>query len=315
MKLLIDNTNKTKSGIYKITNTITDMVYIGSAYNFYNRFRTHKSTLKNNRHANDHLQKSYKKYGEENFTFSIIEMCAIEELENKEAYYLNLYFGKHCYNMNKNVQCRFMNNRFNKKHALVSPNNICIEHYGNLKTLAKFLNTLDNTISESKFYDGMFKLVNGKREHYKGWRLVENAHIDITTPTKSKYNGKLYETVVISPDGIEYGPIKNLAKFCYEHNIPSAASFSNLINRKLKYYKGWYVKDINIPLKHNEMIYEILLESPTGELFGPITNLTKFAREHDLSQGGLRGFITGRLKTYKGWKILKSLENKNDLLN
>ena len=60
------------SGIYKITNIVTQDCYVGSALNISKRKSKHFSDLKLNRHFSTFLQNSYNKYGIENFTFEIL---------------------------------------------------------------------------------------------------------------------------------------------------------------------------------------------------------------------------------------------------
>ena len=78
-------------GIYKITNLINLKVYIGQSDRLNDRKREHFYRLKRNEHNNEHLQKSYDKYGEENFIFEIIEET--DDLDNREIYWINEYGG------------------------------------------------------------------------------------------------------------------------------------------------------------------------------------------------------------------------------
>ena len=59
--------NKTKGGIYKITNIIKGNFYIGSSINVEKRMYEHKRMLRKNKHTNIHLQRSWNKYGEKDF--------------------------------------------------------------------------------------------------------------------------------------------------------------------------------------------------------------------------------------------------------
>jgi group I intron endonuclease len=77
-------------GIYKIINLINNKVYVGSAVNIKNRFKTHKRLLKNHKHFNNHLQSSYIKYGEGQFRYDIIETTSTEELLEKEVCWIKL---------------------------------------------------------------------------------------------------------------------------------------------------------------------------------------------------------------------------------
>jgi group I intron endonuclease len=92
---------KTLIGVYKITNLINNKLYVGSAINIKNRFKTHKRLLKNNKHFNNHLQSSYNKYGIDNFIYDIIEITSIDTLLKKECFWiteLNANNPKYGYN-------------------------------------------------------------------------------------------------------------------------------------------------------------------------------------------------------------------------
>ena len=77
--------------IYIIKNKVNGKIYIGKTKDFYDRKRDHFNALRKNEHCNDHMQMAFNKYGEENFEMSILEVCAIEELDEKEIYYINKY--------------------------------------------------------------------------------------------------------------------------------------------------------------------------------------------------------------------------------
>lgn len=81
---------KQSPGIYKIENSVTKKVYIGSSINVSVRITAHKVSLKGNRHGNIHLQRSFNKHGIEFFNFVILEYCEESELITKEEYYINL---------------------------------------------------------------------------------------------------------------------------------------------------------------------------------------------------------------------------------
>jgi group I intron endonuclease len=61
------------SGVYTITNTLNGKIYIGSAFSFKKRWNEHKNDLRNNRHKNVHLQRTWNKDKEPNFKFEILE--------------------------------------------------------------------------------------------------------------------------------------------------------------------------------------------------------------------------------------------------
>jgi group I intron endonuclease len=84
-------------GIYKITNPI-DRIYIGQSVNIKKRFNDYKFLdCKYQRK----LYNSLNKYGYINHTFEILEECDIEQLNERERYYQDLY---NC--VNKGLNCR-----------------------------------------------------------------------------------------------------------------------------------------------------------------------------------------------------------------
>ncbi len=61
------------SGIYMILNLENKKFYIGSTINMWTRRREHFTELARGDHHNDYLQRSWVKYGEDNFRFYIVE--------------------------------------------------------------------------------------------------------------------------------------------------------------------------------------------------------------------------------------------------
>ena len=59
--------------VYQIKNIKNNKVYIGSSKDIGSRWAEHKRDLKVGVHRNQHLQKSYNKYGKNNFVFEILE--------------------------------------------------------------------------------------------------------------------------------------------------------------------------------------------------------------------------------------------------
>jgi hypothetical protein len=84
--------NETKCGIYKITNILDNKCYIGQSVDIYKRWCDHCKcgcgidTPKNNK-----LYAAMEQDGIENFTFELLEECPREELNKKEAFYIDLY--------------------------------------------------------------------------------------------------------------------------------------------------------------------------------------------------------------------------------
>ena len=98
------------SGIYKITNAVTCDFYVGSAVNISNRFEHHRNALTANHHENEHLQRSWNKYGAACFEFSVCECCEKERLIEREQYYIDN--EKPSYNI-----CQIAGSRLGCKHT------------------------------------------------------------------------------------------------------------------------------------------------------------------------------------------------------
>jgi len=64
---------KNVAGIYCILNKTNNKKYIGCATNIDKRWDKHRSKLENNKHENSYLQRTWNKYGKENFEFNIIQ--------------------------------------------------------------------------------------------------------------------------------------------------------------------------------------------------------------------------------------------------
>ena len=83
-------------GIYKIENLINGKVYIGQSVDIKGRWNEHK--LVNSRASKDALKRqkyplylAFEKYGLDNFSFEVIEECSVEELNEKEQFYIKKY--------------------------------------------------------------------------------------------------------------------------------------------------------------------------------------------------------------------------------
>lgn len=84
--------DKTKMGIYKITNLKTDECYIGQSVDIYKRWTDHcKAGLGIDTPAGNKLYKSMQDYGLQNFSFELLCECPKQELDEKEKYFIQLY--------------------------------------------------------------------------------------------------------------------------------------------------------------------------------------------------------------------------------
>ena len=78
-------------GIYKITNNITNEIYIGQSINCYKRFQIHKYNHKQPNKRNIPLYHAMNTYGFDNFIFDVIEVCEKSLLNERELFWINFY--------------------------------------------------------------------------------------------------------------------------------------------------------------------------------------------------------------------------------
>jgi group I intron endonuclease len=190
-------------GIYKIENLSDNKIYIGSSVNINSRKYKHFWMLRKNIHDNNHLQNSYNKFGEKKFTFTILELCNIEDLIMLENKYINTYktdnseFG---YNLAKVNE--FRRNTFNDDVKLnLSKYNL--NKNGNIK---KFIlteisngksNIFDNLFEASRylinegFTNGSERNVRQKLSTTLRGKIINNGYKGSIRKTIYKHNFKL----------------------------------------------------------------------------------------------------------------------------
>lgn len=80
-------------GIYKIENLINGKKYIGQSVHIEKRWNTEKANAFNEtKHDYNYpLQRAFRKYGLENFSFEVVEECSKEMLNERERYWINFY--------------------------------------------------------------------------------------------------------------------------------------------------------------------------------------------------------------------------------
>lgn len=82
-----------KIGIYLIENNINHKKYVGQSVNIIARWQAHRCSAENNlaQDAYTAIHKAMQKYGKDNFTYTIIEECTVEQLDEREVYWIKYY--------------------------------------------------------------------------------------------------------------------------------------------------------------------------------------------------------------------------------
>jgi group I intron endonuclease len=207
--------------IYKITNNINNKVYIGQTIEtIKKRWSRHtwKCTIKRNAMA---ITNAIIKYGKENFIIEQIDIAkSIEELNEKEIYYIDLYNS-------------------------MSPNGYNLVTGGGNKRLSELTK---RKISESNkgriVSDETRKKLS---DSHKGVKLSDERRLKMSISNKGKkpsentINASIKshqkEYTLLNPEG-EIITFINMAKFCRENNL-SNAKLCLVASGKRKSHKGW----------------------------------------------------------------------------
>lgn len=89
------NTGPVITGIYKITNLLSGKFYIGQSVDINYRFYEHNFGA--GLAHNSAIDSAIKKYGIENFSYEILEVCEKEQLFERERYWAEVIFQGKCY--------------------------------------------------------------------------------------------------------------------------------------------------------------------------------------------------------------------------
>lgn len=112
-------------GIYKITNKITGESYIGLSKNIERRWMAHKTPSRGTTVSN-----FIKKYGKDNFSLEILEECSLDELSDKEKYYVALYDTKeNGMNLTSGGETPFNSSGYYRVHKVKDPEHSALGYY------------------------------------------------------------------------------------------------------------------------------------------------------------------------------------------
>ena len=248
-------------GVYKIRNKVNDKRYVGSTNDFKKGWKARSGALRKGSYHNEHLQRAWNKYGEENFAFEIEEevvgnnkaLLAVEQVYLDEGFELGIL-----YNVARKAGGGNLGEEVNRKiskalkgQALGPPSE---EHKAKgsaakmgtecaAKSYPSFLNIFTGEVipagkNLSKLcrerglcLESMRMVVKGIRKHACGcWVL--NAD-------EAKANVRLYPSFFNVKTGQTIPTCTNLSKLCREHGL-NYANMVNLARGTTKQsYDGW----------------------------------------------------------------------------
>lgn len=301
--------------IYKIENSVNGKTYIGSTDRAFERRRVeHITELRGGYHDNKYLQNSWNKYGEDSFTFSIIEKTDNpDHTHEREKYWI-------AYHVTLLGEDSIYNIMPVEKSSYGKPRPFSDSHKDNMSVAAKErcsdpaererMREIGKRGRESRLANGPIAVSAETREKqskaakekyangYKrpAFKLSDEAKRKISAARANKiWDG------FISPDGTEYRDIINLKEFCRIHGLQHAA-MQRVANGIQEAHKGW--KSINEYVSSKEVRYFGPFVSPDGTVYYNITSLKDFCKEHNLAMSSMSQVETGKVRSNKGWTKL-----------
>ncbi len=306
------NGEELNSGIYKIVNTHSGRVYIGGAKQFKTRWETgHGTCLKRNKHRNKFFQRDFNKCFLELGNDDFLEFYILELLPGTTKFQRNPYEEKWIAKFD--IQDKIYNI---EKHPATGDKS-CFSH------------TPEETRKRMSKALIKFNLENPEMSRKKSVLVKEKMKIDILFAENIMKNFKkgieacaktFSEFIIVSPEGEKFYNIKNLAQFARDHDLCPSKLHATVVGRQ-KTTRGWTAysvnnllseADINNKLKEadkwkvikdGKIFSGFILNSPIGDKFQNIKNLSKFAKDHGLVAKRLRSLVNGHQKKYKGWTI------------
>lgn len=156
-------------GVYKITNDKDGKFYIGSSKDIEQRWYEHKYELKNHKHGNKYLQNAWDKYGEDSFSFEVVEECDQKIQFEREQHYLNILnpFEESGYNLVRKISDGFFSQNYKKSIC-----ECCGEDFFTFSHLAKICD--DCKSKRASKYRGEYEFRREEKEWFE--ELVTDAY-------------------------------------------------------------------------------------------------------------------------------------------
>lgn len=240
-------------GIYKYENKITGEIYIGQSVNIERRHRAHKNQIVLD------IDKAIQQYGIDNFTFSIIEECSIDKLNEREKFWINYYDS--------------YNNGYNNTLGGTQNGSVKLKMEQVLEII-KLLKTTNLTNQEiGQKYNVSENLISGINTGYYWKQIDQNYPIrshkknKIVTQTKYPPKEELQQILIenkgnFTKVGKIFGVTDNsIRKICKKYQIPTHS----------KDYKNQLIKKE----KNNSPIKIAQCDKDTGEILQIYNSITE----------------------------------------
>jgi group I intron endonuclease len=314
-----------KTGIYSITNLVNNKKYVGKSISIHNKFYQHKTHLRRNEHVNTYLQHAWNKYKEENFVFEVLEECSLEQLQEKEIYWINFYqclYTDKGYNLvdeNKATLIEEGKNKSRKQVCKIDSTNQIVQTWESIYLAAK-----DLDIDIKRMYAIMYgsNSGNGKiRLSYKGNIYMWSENFEegkdyfseegkVKRKERTDYPDTAGAILVVNNENYILQRFENTTEAAIHFNLSkdqmnNRLSEGRFINNTLvireKYFdatKDYFTKPAP---KERDCPSKSIINIETGEIY-VFTSYKKAEEQLGLKSNKLYEVVKGNKPSYKGWK-------------
>jgi len=232
------------SGIYRIDCIPNGKFYIGSAQNLFQRWVAHQSDLRKGKHHSRYLQRAWDKYGDDAFTFTVIELVLLPFLLEREQYWLDrtrAYDGRVGFNNSPTA-----GSSLGHKHSEESRRHMSESRKGRKmpprsdEHRAKIAAAARKRMADPERRAAVSRVHKGKTisdEHKASAAAKIRGHKNSPETIAKVVAAHAMDFVVTDPDGNEY-EVHNLAAFCREHDLPRRNLLS-VAQGRTKQWEGW----------------------------------------------------------------------------
>lgn len=296
--------HKNDKGIYSIYFINSDKFYIGSTSSqegFTGRWRQHIQGLRNNKHSNTILQRTYNKYGENLLRFKIVEICnySNEEILNREQQYID--FLKPSLNINTVATgCIFPENWISPKSIPVLQYDLDGNFIKEYTSISKANNTINGDVRQA--LQNLNKYSTTQAGGFQ-WRLKtsENFNLKISSYKYSQ------EKIILCYDsnGNFYKEYPSMVKASEDTGV-DVGNISKTVSGLMRSCSGYFFKEKHsnsYPLHiddilrlHKNQISVEIEDLDTGEKYH-FSSLRQIPKQL-ISRGSLHPYLKQNLKEF-----------------
>lgn len=271
--------------------------YVGQSWNVKRRWSGYRNTntKKKKLYA---LDNALLKYGQEKFTYEIIDLCSTQgEMDSKEIFYIELYDSK------KNGY----NIRDGGSHGKLSEET---------KRKLSFCHTGEKNWTYGKprsadFKEKLSNAISGDKHYFYGKTRTDEYKREMSEKLKGDRNGfygkNHTEECKLIMKNKKFGKKLSVS---HRNNISKANTGSNNPNFGRKHTKEEIDKIIEAS-RLRKWRYLWILTDPQGNIIY-LKNLNYFCKLNNLLSSSFSNMLSGRLKTYKGWKVSRDELNSSN---